>query len=161
VGFANYTPDYLRQFRDCLFYLKGNDMLKTVCIKCNRKLKQGERCSCNSNRHREYDRFIRDEKSKQFYHSKEWGKLTTLCKSKCNGLDIYELYENNKIVKGELSHHIVPVEDDAGKKFDIGNLIYVSHKTHNFIHSVYARSKEEKKALQTKLFDYLLKIKKI
>lgn len=161
MGFANYTPDYLRQFRDCLFYLKGNDMLKTVCIKCNRKLKQGERCSCNSNRHREYDRFIRDEKSKQFYHSKEWGKLTTLCKSKCNGLDIYELYENNKIVKGELSHHIVPVEDDAGKKFDIDNLIYVSQKTHNFIHSIYARSKEEKKALQTKLFNYLLKIKKI
>ena len=31
---------------------------------------------------------------------------------------------------------------------------------HNFIHSVYARSKEKKKALQTKLFNYLLKIKK-
>ena len=135
-------------------------MLKTVCTKCNKKLNQGERCVCNSNRHREYDRFNRDEKAKQFYHSKEWRRLTALCKSKCNGLDLYELYENNKIVKGELSHHIIPVEDDAGKKFDIDNLIYVSQKTHNFIHSVYARSKKEKKALQTKLFNYLLKIKK-
>ena len=162
MGFASHTPDYLRQFRDCLFfYLKGNEMLKTVCIRCNRKLNKGEKCGCNSNRHREYDRFSRDEKAKQFYHSKEWARLTALCNSKCNGLDLYELYENNKIVKGELSHNIIPVEDDAGKKFDIDNLIYVSQKTHNFIHSVYARSKEEKKALQTKLFNYLLKIKKI
>lgn len=136
-------------------------MLKTVCTRCNKKLNQGERCSCNSDRHREYDRFSRNEKAKQFYRSKEWSRLTALCKSKCNGLDLYELYENNKIVKGELSHHIIPVEDDTGKKFDIDNLIYVSHKTHNFIHSVYARSKEEKKVLQIKLFNYLLKIKKI
>ena len=68
-------------------------------------------------------------------------------------------YENNRIVKGELSHHIITVEEDEEKKYDIDNLIYVSHKTHNFIHSVYARSKEEKKALQKKLFSFLEKLK--
>ena len=157
----SHTPGYQRQCESCLFLkFERNIMLKTVCTRCNKKLNKGEKCSCNNNRHREYDRFSRDEKSKQFYHSKEWGRLTALCKSKCNGLDLYELYENNKIVKGELSHHIIPVEDDAGKKFDIDNLIYVSQKTHNFIHSVYTRSKEEKKTLQIKLFNYLSKIKK-
>ena len=133
-------------------------MLKTLCIKCNKKINKGEKCKCR-NRNKDYDRFNRNKETKIFYHSKEWSRLTALCKSKCNGLDLYELYKNNKIVKGELSHHIIPVEDDAGKKFDIDNLIYVSQKTHNFIHSVYARSKEEKKALQKKLFSFLEKLK--
>ena len=135
-------------------------MLKTLCIKCNKKINKGEKCKCR-NRNKDYDRFNRNKETKIFYHSKEWSRLTALCKSKCNGLDLYELYENNKIVKGELSHHIIPVEEDEEKKYDIDNLIYVSHKTHNFIHRIYARSKEEKKALQIKLFNYLLKIKKI
>ena len=141
------------------FLFLGEVMLKTVCIKCNKKINRGESCKC-SNRNKDYDRFERNKETKKIYHSKEWIKLTALCKSKCNGLDLYELYENNKIIKGELSHHIIPVEDDDKKKFDINNLIYVSKKTHNFIHSVYDSSEEEKKALQTKLLNYFFKIKK-
>ena len=136
-------------------------MLKTVCIKCNRKLNQGEKCECSNNRHNEYDRFSRDTEAKEFYHSKEWVRLTAICKNRCNGLDIFELFENNKIVKGELSHHIIPVEDDVNKRLDINNLIYVSQKTHNHIHSVYFGSEEDKRALKKKLFVFLEKLKKI
>ena len=136
-------------------------MLRTVCIKCNRKLNQGEKCKCSYARHKEYDRFNRNTEAKEFYHSKEWIKLTAMSKNKCNGLDLFELYENNKIIKGELSHHIIPVEDDSTKKLDVNNLIYVSQRTHNYIHKVYSSSLEEKRKLQKKLFNYLEKLKKI
>ena len=132
-------------------------MLKTLCIKCNKKINKGEKCKCR-NRNKDYDRFNRNKETKMFYHSKEWKRLTDMCKIRCNGLDLFELFENNRIVKGELSHHIITVEEDEEKKYDIDNLIYVSHKTHNFIHRIYAKADLEKIKLQKKLFKFLKNI---
>lgn len=127
-------------------------MLMKVCSRCGKKIAITETCSCTKERHKVYDREYRNKDNAEFYHSKAWKQLTKLCKLKANGLDLYELEVNGKIVKGTLSHHIDELEEARDRALDISNLIWVSEKTHNYIHSVYNRSKEDKKKLKTLLF---------
>ena len=127
-------------------------MLMKICGKCGKKIEATKTCECNKSRHKVYDRECRNKDNAEFYHSKAWKQLTKLCKLKANGLDLYELEVNNKIVKGTLSHHIEELEEARDRALDITNLIWVSEKTHNYIHSVYNKSKEDKNKLKALLF---------
>lgn len=120
-------------------------MLYTICSVCGAKHPINVPCNCKKDRDRAYDRG--DRQRAEIYQSRTWKKLTKLCKMKCNGIDLYQYYVNNKIVKGSLSHHIIPVEDDPGRAYDLSNLIWVSHKTHAYIHSSYDKSEAAKKSL--------------
>ena len=123
-------------------------MFYKLCGSCGNKIKIDEVCSCKARRDKAYDRERRDKSKANFYHSKAWKQLTKQCKLRDNGLDLFQLKLNNKIVKGELSHHIEEIGDNPSRKLDLTNLIYVSQATHNFIHSVYNKSDEDKRKLQ-------------
>ena len=81
--------------------------------------------------------------------------MTALCKLKANGLDLYELVINNNIVKGTLSHHIDELEEDRSKALDINNLIWISDKTHAYIHSEYNKNLESKNKMKEVLFNII------
>ena len=132
-------------------------MLMKICGKCGKKIEATKTCECSKSRHKVYDREYRNKDNAEFYHSKAWKQLTKLCKLQANGLDLYELEVNGKIVKGSLSHHIEELEDNIDRALDITNLIWVSEKTHNYIHSIYNRSKEDKNKLKTLLFKIINK----
>lgn len=127
-------------------------MLYKICGRCGKKIAQGNKCSCVKERHKAYDKESRNKENASFYHSKAWKNLTALCKLKANGLDMWELIINKRIIKGTLSHHIEELEDNRARALDITNLIWVSDKTHAFIHSEYNKSLENKRKLQEKLF---------
>ena len=83
-------------------------------------------------------------------------EIKTMLSLKANGLDLYELIVNNKIVKGTLSHHIDELEEARDKALDINNLIWVSDKTHSYIHSEYNKNLENKNKMKEVLF-YIIK----
>jgi hypothetical protein len=132
-------------------------MLMTTCTRCGRKKAINVKCECNKDRHKIYNREFRDKDSAEFYNSKQWKSIRNICKAKANGLDIYELIVNNNFVKGTLSHHIEELKDNRARALDINNLIWISDKTHNYIHTQYDKSDEDKKNMQNKLFDILNK----
>ncbi|ENK1244737.1 hypothetical protein AB2063_002950 [Clostridium botulinum] len=113
----------------------------------------------NKLRNKDYDLYNRDKESTKIYRDKRWIKLTQQCKSRFNGLDIYQLYKNNKIVYGELSHHIIEVKEDKKRVLDISNLIYLSNKSHAEIHTAYKKSEEDKLAMQAYLFKIVQRYK--
>lgn len=127
-------------------------MLKRTCNICGRVHKFGEMCPKAKQRHREYDEFKRDTTAAGFYKSRAWVKMAIMIKERDHGLDQYELLTNKKIVKGEMVHHIIPLEDSPDRRLDPGNLIYVSRKSHRLIHDTYAKGEKEKEMLQKVLF---------
>lgn len=129
----------------------------TTCAGCGKKKPVNVKCECNKNRHKVYDREYRDKDSAEFYNSKSWKNLRDICKAKANGLDIYELVVNKRYIVGTLSHHIEELKDNKVRALDINNLIWISEKTHNYIHAQYDKSKKDKLDMQKKLFDILNK----
>nr|DAJ91744.1 MAG TPA: NinG protein [Caudoviricetes sp.] len=141
-------------------------MLFKLCPYCGIKVPQSQedcdnKCKEKRNklRNKEYDLYNRDKENTKIYRSKQWIKLTQQCKSKFNGLDIYQLYKYNKIIHGELSHHIKEVKEDKNRVYDISNLIYLSNKSHAEIHTAYKKSKEDKLAMQAYLFKIVQRYK--
>lgn len=130
-------------------------MLMKICGKCGKKIGINEVCSCTKQRHKVYDREYRNKENAEFYHSKAWKSMTALCKLKANGLDLYELVINNNIVKGTLSHHIDELEEARDKALDINNLIWISDKTHSYIHSEYNKNLESKNKMKEVLFNII------
>lgn len=132
-------------------------MLTRTCNICGRVHKVGEICPRAKQRHKEYDEFRRDEVATGFYKSRAWVKMASMIKERDHGLDQYELAINKKIVKGEMVHHIIPLEDGPDRRLDPGNLIYVSRKSHKRIHDTYQKGEKEKETLQKALFSVIEK----
>ena len=107
---------------------------------------------------RVYDREQR--KNADFYSSKEWVRLTELCKNKFKGLDIYRLYKYRVYTSGELSHHVEELNDNKERALDIKNLIYLSDESHREIHTAYNKSKEDKRVMQEYLFEIIKQYEK-
>lgn len=93
--------------------------------------------------------------NESFYKTSRWCKLSKFVRSRYNGLDLYELLVNKRFVKSKQVHHIIPVKDDPERKFDVGNLIPVSAKTHRMIENVYGKSLADKEKMQCLLFSLL------
>lgn len=141
-------------------------MLFKLCPYCGIKVQQDQedcinKCKEKRNklRNKEYDLYNRDKESAKIYRDKRWAKLTQQCKSKFDGIDIYQLYKYNKLIYGELSHHIKEVKEDKKRIYDINNLIYLSNKSHAEIHTAYKKSKEDKLAMQAYLFKIVQRYK--
>lgn len=130
-------------------------MLMKICPKCKTKHEYTGPCpnGClekdKKERNKIYDRDQR--KNSSFYKSRQWIKLTAMCKSRFNGIDIYQLYKYKRLTPGVLSHHIEEVNETPEKKLDINNLIYLSDSSHREIHKIYNQSKLDKIALQQSL----------
>ena len=133
-------------------------MFMHICSKCGRSYPDGERCACQKKRHKSYDKYERNKESAGVYHSGLWGKLTLMCKARCEGLDMYKLMMTGKPVvprKG-LCHHIIEIADDASHAYDLDNLFYVGSDSHAVIHTIYKSGEENKKKLQKRMQKFLM-----
>ena len=139
-------------------------MIKKICPRCNKLYEHASKCpnGCYDMTKKEgqqvYDKIQR--KNGDFYGSMDWVRLTKLCKIRFKGLDIYQLYKYGRYTNGELSHHIIPVNDNINKALSLENLIYLCHESHNEIHTAYNRSEEDKRVMQEYLFNLIIRFKK-
>ena len=127
-------------------------MLNRVCTICGKSHPVGQKCPLASIRHKEYDLYKRDSKSKAFYHSKQWKSIHDYVLHRANYIDQYAFSVEHVIKRGNLVHHIYPLKEHPELGASFGNLICVSSESHNRIHNIYDKSETEKKKLQAKLY---------
>jgi hypothetical protein len=127
-------------------------MLTTICGRCGRVIRQGERCKCEADRQREYDRDNRNRESASFYHSKSWKLLQQAVASRAGYTDEYLRYYKGRIQQGRIAHHIAPVDERPDLRLDGRNIIYVSDKTHQMIHAEYGKGEREKREMMMRLY---------
>lgn len=113
------------------------------CSRCGKRIPSGSTCECVKKRHKEYDRYSRDKKSKNFYNSREWERGRAAALDSDGGIDVYLFMTEGKIVIADMVHHIVPLKDDWNKRIDIDNLISLSEGTHSMIEQMYKKNKGE------------------
>lgn len=131
-------------------------MLLKTCTKCKRILKLKEKCKyCSKVYHTNYDNFNRDSNSVDFYHSKTWVALRESVLEEFNYIDLYEYVVNNKIIKADTVHHIVPFKDNYDLALDRKNLIPVSNGNHTIIHKLYNSNEKTKEKTQKLLFNII------
>ena len=126
-------------------------MLMKICGKCGKKIVQDKTCTCQKWRHQFYNRYNRDRIKNTFYHSLAWSRVSKRAKERANGLDEYALEYEQRIIPGNLTHHIFELSDRADLSLSMDNLIYVSMKTHALIHAAYNRDEKSKIEMQNKL----------
>lgn len=126
------------------------DYTEKHCEECTTKLDQ-----LDKQRHKQNKASRKDKKEQELYTSTLWVKVKEEVKIKTYGIDAYEYYINNRVVTGEVVHHIVEVKEDWSKRLDISNLIYITNSTHRHIHNAYSKSNEERKQMQNILYELL------
>lgn len=125
------------------------------CSRCGKRIPSGSTCPCVKQRHREYDRYSRDRRSRSFYNSKEWktGRATAL--EADGGIDVYLFMTEGIIAAADMVHHIIPLKDDWNKRIDIDNMMSLSSDTHSMIEQMYKKNKGEMiRKLQEMLKEY-------
>lgn len=131
------------------------------CSKCHRTIEYTHRycndCTIEVNKKKKadtkiYDTYLRDKDSTAFYHSSEWIATREDIISFYNGLCIYSLLIDNKIVPVDIIHHVIPLKENKSLALDKSNLIPVCSSVHNYIESVYKKSAEDKALMQDKLY---------
>lgn len=118
------------------------------CSRCGKRLLAGNSCSCAKRRHREYDQYYRDKKSKKIYSGGMWEHARNEALRLDGGIDVYVYMTKGEIVIADTVHHIIPLKDDWGLAYDIDNLMSLHHDTHSIIEQEY---KKDKKKIQTEL----------
>lgn len=118
-------------------------MIYKRCSRCGKRIPEGQQCPCAKLRHKEYDKYSRDSKSKDFYHSKEWTDARAKAIELDEGIDVYAYMTSGQIMAADTVHHIIPLRDDWSKRVDINNLMSLSHSTHSTIESLYKQNKRK------------------
>lgn len=113
------------------------------CSRCGRRLPSGQQCPCLKQRHREYDKYSRDKRSKDFYGSGEWEQARDAAFEADEGIDVYVYMTKEEIIPADTVHHIIPLKDDWSLRADIGNLMSLHHDTHSMIEQMYRKDKEK------------------
>jgi 5-methylcytosine-specific restriction endonuclease McrA len=101
-----------------------------------------------------YDKFQR--KNKDIYSSARWQRLRDSCIAR-DSICLWSYYKDKKIVQGKMVHHIIEVEDNISRAYDISNLIFVSDAAHREIHKLYNNG--EKERVQRELLEMIEKSK--
>lgn len=122
------------------------------CSRCGKRMQAGTSCSCIKIRHREYDRFSRNQKAKAFYVSSEWERIRKTVLEMDEGIDVYLYMTGGELVLADTVHHIIPLMDDWSMRCETENLISLNHDTHSMIEQFY---KEEKAETERKLKEML------
>lgn len=112
------------------------------CSRCGSRISSGTKCPCileiekqrKKARDKAYDKNVRDKKTDDFYHSKEWEIARDKAVEHYAGMDIYSYYVLNKIEYGHTVHHITPIKDCWEKRLDKKNLIYLTESNHQLLH---------------------------
>lgn len=125
------------------------------CSRCGKRIQAGSRCPCTKTRHKEYDKYSRDKKSKQYYDSSEWLTSRAAALDADQGYDVYIFMTEGRILSADTVHHIVPLKDDWSKRNVIENLMSLNHDTHSMIEAMYRKDKEKiQKELCQMLIEY-------
>ena len=95
---------------------------------------QEQRCKqCQSkrkDRHKLYDKNVRDKESAKFYNSKGWKLLREMALNRDLGL-CQHCYKGNKITMADMVDHIVPVKVNWERRLDINNLQSLCNRCHS------------------------------
>lgn len=113
------------------------------CSRCGKRIPSGSTCQCSRLRHKEYDRYSRDQKSRRFYNSKEWETGRAAALDADGGIDVYLYMTQGIIVAADMVHHIIPLRDDWNRRTDIDNMMSLSSDTHSIIEQMYKKNKSE------------------
>ena len=138
------------------------------CPHCGKSIAVGQKCECVQ-RMQATKTVYRPPKKKTYsgapsgavygsdpmYHSALWRRLCGAVKEHYNHMDIYSWYVLGRIEAGTIVHHVIPIKDDYGKRFDIGNLIYLTYENHVLIHQIYSQSDERKAEMQQELMNLI------
>lgn len=124
------------------------------CSRCGARLPAGSRCECVKQRHKEYDRYGRDRKSRAFYNSSAWEHARSEALAADEGLDVYLYMTEGIVMLADTVHHIIPLQDEWEKRNDISNLMSLSGETHSMIEQMY---KKDKYGMEKKLHEMLLR----
>lgn len=122
------------------------------CSRCGKRIQSGTTCPCVKARHKEYDRYSRDKKSKQYYDGMEWTASRKAALDRDEGIDVYLFMTEGRIEIADTVHHIIPLKDDWEKRNDIDNLMSLNHDTHSMIEKMY---KKDKKGTEKRLKEML------
>lgn len=90
------------------------------------KMQKAER----DKRYDERVRRIRDKQYYEFYKSDEWARTKTRALIRDKGLCQWCL-SKGIIRTADVVHHIVPIKENWGLRFDLQNLISLCHECHN------------------------------
>ena len=120
-------------------------MLKKTC-RCGKLISYKEKCCANCAAQSKkdtayYDQYKRDKESYSFYRSKAWLNTRAVVMERYNGLCLYSLIVEGKIVPADVVHHIVEYSKDKQKALDFNNLIPLSNGVHSMLHCNYTEDK--------------------
>lgn len=124
------------------------------CSRCGKRIPSGTKCTCIKERHKEYDRFYRDKKSKQYYASNEWKASRAAALEIDEGIDVYLFMTEGIVKRADAVHHIVSLKDAWEARNDISNLMSLHHDTHSMIEQMY---KKDKSGMENSLKKMLMK----
>ncbi len=134
-------------------------MLLHYC-RCGRLIPQGEtlceQCKAKHlSRHTAYNRQVRSAASAAFYVSRAWRIMRARMMDVFDGWDIVAYFEDHKLVKADMVHHIVELEEDWEKRLDPMNLIPLNQAaSHTRITAIYKSGPDAMKAYQNRLREY-------
>ena len=133
-------------------------MINRICSRCGKILPVGERCSCQPAYRRDYNRFRRDLKIKEFRASAEWRRVRAAVIERDNGTDQYVLHTTGELRPGFSVHHILPLSTPEGweARLSMDNLITLSSDTHSSIE--YRYKTKFKEQLQQELFEIVQRV---
>lgn len=133
-------------------------MINRICSRCGRILPVGEKCSCQPAYRRDYNRFRRDQKIKEFRASAEWRLVRAAVIERDSGTDQYVLHTTGELRPGFSVHHILPLSTPEGwaRRTDMNNLITLSDDTHSSIE--YRYKTKYKDILQQELFEIVQRV---
>lgn len=133
-------------------------MLYKVC-RCGAMIPQGirlcEKCKeKEQSRHVIYNNTRRDQRSAEFYISKEWRAMRPVIMNVFDYIDIYALYVTGELItlkESDPIHHIIELEDDWEQRLNPLNLLPMSISIHNTITALYKQDKATMRATQARI----------
>lgn len=114
-----------------------------ICNRCGKPYAVGKRCRCQTAYKRNYNKFGRDKRIKEFRASKAWGDTRAAVISRDGGLDLWLLYTTGEIRAGDSVHHIEPLNEAFDRRLDMDNLITLSEESHGRIEYLYKTNRRE------------------
>lgn len=113
------------------------------CSRCGKRIETGTTCQCLKDRHKEYDKYSRDRRSKQYYNSREWETVREHVLQLDEGIDVYVYMTQGIVTRADTVHHIVPLKEKWSLRNNVNNLISLNHDTHSMIEQQYRKNKNE------------------
>lgn len=113
------------------------------CSRCGKRIEAGTTCQCLKDRHKEYDKYSRDRRSKQYYNSREWEAVREHVLQLDEGIDVYVYMTQGIVIRADTVHHIVPLKENWNLRSNEDNLISLNHDTHSMLEQQYRKNKNE------------------